>query len=201
MGIIRPRVIANMNGILQQNAKRMPSRQTVVRILSLVLVIALSIYIYSIRDDARELAVYGYPGIFLFSLLTNATLLLPAPGIALVFAMGAVFDPTGVALAAGLGATVGELSGYLAGFSGQVVVERADTYDRVTRWMEMHRGRSYLTVFVLAFLPNPFFDIAGFVAGALRIPIVGFLISVLVGKTLKMLLLAYAGAGMLPILP
>lgn len=190
-----------MNSILQQNAKRMPSRQTVVRILTLVFVIALSIYIYSIRGDARELAVYGYPGIFLFSLLTNATLLLPAPGIALVFAMGAVFDPLGVSLAAGLGATIGELSGYLAGFSGQVVAEKVDTYDRVMRWMEKRRGRSYLSVLVLAFLPNPFFDVAGFVAGALRIPIVGFLVSVFIGKTLKMLVLAYAGAGVLPTFP
>lgn len=190
-----------MNGMMQKSAKVAPSRQTVVRIVSLVFVIAISIYVYSIRDNARELAMYGYPGIFLFSVLANATLLLPAPGIALVFAMGAVFDPFGVSLAAASGATVGELSGYLAGFSGQVVVERVDMYDRLTRWMEIHRGRSYLTVLVLAFLPNPFFDIAGFVAGALRIPILGFLISVFVGKMGKMLILAYAGAGVLPVIP
>lgn len=190
-----------MNSMIQKSTRVIPSRRTVVRVVALLFVIAISVFVYSIRESARELAVYGYPGIFLFSVLANATLLLPAPGIALVFAMGAVFDPIGVSLAAGLGATVGELSGYLAGFSGQVVVERVDTYDRVMHWMEMHRGRSYLTVLVLAFLPNPFFDIAGFVAGALRIPILGFLIAVFVGKTLKMLLLAYAGAGMLPVGP
>ena len=39
--------------------------------------------------------------------------------------MGAIFNPIGVAVAAGLGAAIGELSGYLAGFSGQGVVERA----------------------------------------------------------------------------
>ena len=56
--------------------------------------------------------------------VANATLLLPAPGIAVVFAMGSVFNPFLVSLAAGTGAAVGEMSGYAAGFSGQGVLGR-----------------------------------------------------------------------------
>ena len=63
-------------------------RLNIARILSLVAVIAITVYVYSVRDKAEELALYGYPGIFLIALLTNATVLLPAPGIAVVFAMG-----------------------------------------------------------------------------------------------------------------
>ena len=46
----------------------------------------------------------------------------------------------------------------------------------------------------LAFIPNPIFDIAGAAAGALGMPIYEFLFWAWIGKTLKMLMFAYAGA-------
>jgi membrane protein DedA with SNARE-associated domain len=170
-------------------------RLNIARGLSFIAVVSISVYVYSIRDQASELAVYGYPGIFLIALLTNATVLLPAPGIAVVFAMGNVFNPIAVALAAGTGGALGELSGYLAGFSGQAVIERADIYDRLTRWM---RRNGPLTIFILAAIPNPFFDIAGIAAGALKMPLPRFLFWVWLGVCLKMFLFAWAGALSLP---
>ncbi len=101
------------------------------RVLAILMVVALTAYLFSIRDRAAELAGYGYPGVFLLSLVTNATLLLPMPGVAITFAAGAIFNPFLVALAAGLGSTLGELTGYLAGFSGQGVLERTDLYVRL----------------------------------------------------------------------
>lgn len=170
-------------------------RLVLTRILALVLVIAVSVYVFSIRDRAEELAVYGYPGIFLVSILANATVLLPAPGVALVFALGGVFPPLGVAFAAGAGAAVGELSGYLAGFSGQPILANAERYQQIVNWMESHRRHSFIAIGLLAFIPNPFFDLAGIAAGALKIPLIPFLFWVLIGKTLKMILFAYAGAS------
>jgi len=155
------------------------------------------VFIFSIRDQAKELAKFGYPGIFLLSILANATIVLPAPGVLFVFAMGAVFHPVGVAIAAGLGAAVGELSGYLAGFSGQGVVEHKENYERLRGWMERHSTLSYLVIVVLAFIPNPFFDLAGIAAGTLRFPVTHFLFFCAIGKILKMLLFAYAGASSL----
>jgi uncharacterized membrane protein YdjX (TVP38/TMEM64 family) len=172
-------------------------RLALVRLLALLIVIAISIYIFSIRDQAKELAKYGYPGIFLLSILANATVLLPAPGILFVFAMGAVFNPFWVAIASGVGAAIGELSGYLAGFSGQAIVERTNYYDRIKGWMEKHNRMSNLAIMGLAFIPNPFFDLAGIASGALRIPISRFLFFCVVGKILKMLVFAYAGANWL----
>ena len=169
-------------------------RLVAARIAALVVVIALTVFIFSIRDRAEELAVYGYPGIFLIAFLSYATVLLPAPGVAVVFAMGAVFHPVGVALAAGSGAALGEISGYLAGFSGQTVIERADIYHRLTGWMQKNGA---VTVFFLSAVPNPFFDIAGVAAGALRMPLPKFLLWCWLGETAKMLLFAYAGASWL----
>lgn len=167
--------------------------RTVASIAGFVVIILISVYIVSIPEEQVEkLAVYGYPGMFLLALIGNATVILPAPWLLLVFTMGAVLHPIGISLTAGTGATIGELSGYLAGLSGQIVVERVDLYERFTRWMERF-GR--LTILVLAFIPNPFFDVAGIAAGALRMPIQQFLIWCWIGKTLKMLVLAYAGAS------
>lgn len=167
----------------------------VIRILVLFGVILISVYIFSIRDQAEDLARYGYPGIFLLSILSNATVILPAPGILFVFAMGAVFNPFYVALAAGTGAAIGELSGYLAGYGGSAIIERADAYDRIKNWMHTHPNLSYLLVSVLAFVPNPVFDLAGIAAGTLRMPVLLFLFFCWVGKILKMLLFAFAGAS------
>ena len=167
------------------------SRQKLVRLLVLLVVVGLSVYIFSIRDEAARFAAYGYPGIFLISLLANATVLLPAPGVAVVFAMGSVFEPSLVALAAGLGATVGEISAYAAGFSGQAVIERTAAYANIVPWMRRFGGP---TTLLLAAVPNPFFDLAGMAAGALRMPIVPFLLWCLLGKCMKMLFFAYSGA-------
>jgi membrane protein YqaA with SNARE-associated domain len=170
---------------------------TLTRILALVFVIAISVYIFSVREQAAQLAKYGYPGIFLLSILANATVLLPAPGILFVSAMGAVFNPFWVGMAAGAGAALGELSGYLAGFSGQAVVERVDLYHRLLDWMRAHQVLAYVAIVVLAFVPNPLFDLAGISAGTLKFPVSRFLALCWVGKTIKMLLFAYAGAGVL----
>jgi membrane protein YqaA with SNARE-associated domain len=136
------------------------------------------------------LQAYGYPGIFLFSILANATILIPIPGVIFTSAMGAVFNPLWVAVAAGAGAALGELSGYLAGFSGQAVVENAKRYEQVVKWMDKYGD---ITILVLAFIPNPLFDLAGMTAGILKMPVWKFLIYCVIGKILKMMMFAYAG--------
>ena len=169
-------------------------RVTLARTLALLVVIGVSLFVYSIRHRAEEFAVYGYPGIFLIALLSNATVLLPAPGIAIVFTMGAVFNPLAVGIVAGAGGALGEMSGYLAGFSGQAVIERADIYQQLVNWMQRNGN---LTILILAALPNPFFDLTGIAAGALKMPIPRFLLWAWVGISLKMLLFAYLGSASL----
>ena len=172
----------------------MESRKWVIRVarlIAFVAVIGISVFVFSIRDRAEEFAVYGYPGIFLISLLSYATVLLPAPGIAIVFAMGSVFNPLGVALAAGSGAALGESIGYLAGFSGQGIVERSDISDKLFAWMERNGP---LTIFIISAVPNPFFDMAGVAAGALKMPYLRFLFWCWLGEVVKMSFFAFTGA-------
>jgi len=176
-------------------------RLTILRILALVFVVGISILVFMVRDKAEQLQGYGYLGVFIVAFLAYATVLLPAPGILFVFAMGAVFNPFWVAVAAGAGSAIGELSGYLAGFGGQMIVQNVAVYQRIVNWMQSHPRIDLLMVFVLAFLPNPFFDLAGIAAGVLRIPLYRFLIVCWLGKTLKMLVIAYLGASVTGLAP
>ena len=158
--------------------------------MALLAVIGITLYVYSIRARVEEFAALGYPGIFLIALLANATILLPAPGVAVVYAMGAVFHPLGVGIAAGCGGAVGELSGFLAGFSGQAVIERTDVYERTKPWVEKYGGWAILA---LAAIPNPIFDAAGIAAGIAKMRFRTFLFFVWIGQLIKMTLFAYAG--------
>ena len=160
------------------------------RILALFAVIGITLYVFSIRNRVEEFAAFGYPGVFLIALLANATVLLPAPGVAVIYAMGAIFNPFGVGLAAGTGGAIGELSGYLAGFSGQAVIERTEIYNRIKPWVEKYGG---WTILVLSAIPNPFFDVAGIAAGIAKMPIGTFLFFIWIGQLIKMTLFALAG--------
>jgi membrane protein YqaA with SNARE-associated domain len=168
------------------------------RILIVVLVIGFSIYIYTMRERVQELEGLGYSGIFLFNVLSNATLILPVPGVLVTSLLGGVFHPFWVAVAAGSGASIGELSGYLLGFSGKTVIERTPVYVRMENWM---RKYGEWAVLLLAFIPNPLFDMAGIIAGAIRMHVLRFLLWCWLGKVLKMLVFAYGGATIINIFP
>jgi uncharacterized membrane protein YdjX (TVP38/TMEM64 family) len=160
------------------------------RILILLLVIFSTILLFIYRDEIKELSRYGYAGVFLLSVLANATVIFPLPGVLFTSAMGAIFSPVGVAIAAGAGATLGELTGYAAGFSGNAVIQNRKWYDRFSGWMEKYGN---VALFVLALIPNPLFDLAGIAAGIMGMKISKFLFWCFLGKLLKMLIFALTG--------
>jgi uncharacterized membrane protein YdjX (TVP38/TMEM64 family) len=176
--------------IHKQPKPRSSLRTNILRVLALLAVIAITYFVYSIRDRVGEFAAYGYPGIFLVALLANATVFLPAPGVAIVFAMGSIFNPLGVALAAGTGGAFGELSGYLAGFSGQAMVENTKVYDRIHPWVVKY---GIWAIIALSAVPNPFFDIAGVAAGMAKMSLRRFLLACWAGQLIKMSMFAFAG--------
>ncbi len=162
-----------------------------------LLVIAISAAILLNRDRIAGLGAYGYPGLFLVNLLASATLILPVPGLALAFAVGSSLNPLLVGLATGAGSALGELTGYMAGYSGRGVIENQERYAQVQRWMARF---GLWIIFVLSIIPNPAFDIAGIAAGAMRMPVWKFLLASLAGKTIKAALIAYLGAGTMRLL-
>jgi len=162
----------------------------IVQILTVIAVLAaLGAAVY-FRDRLEELEQYGYAAVFLVGLVSNATLILPVPGLAVSSVMGGVFNPWIVGLVGGVGQALGELTGYMAGYSGQTLVDGNPIYDRLTRWMQRYGA---LTIFVLAIIPNPIFDLGGMVAGTLRFPLCKFLVSCTAGKVIKNIIFALAG--------
>jgi len=159
---------------------------------ALLFSVLITVAVFALGDRLADLQALGYLGVFVIGVLGNATIILPVPGLAVVFAGGGVLNPLLVGLVAGVGEPLGELTGYLAGYGGSAVVEDAERYERVRRWMER---RGFLTLLVLAAVPNPLFDVAGMAAGMLRYPIAKFLLACWLGKTLKAVLIAYLGSA------
>lgn len=169
-------------------------RLTILRGLSLLFVVGIVVLIFIFRDQIQHLARFGYVGIFLVTLIANATVFVPVPGVMVVFTMGAVFHPFLTAVFAGLGAATGELSGYLLGFSGQGLAESSERYQKIYRWLADHPKFSGLAILVMAAIPNPLFDMAGIAAGTLKIPVLRFWFFCALGSMIKMLIFAYAGS-------
>ncbi len=161
------------------------------RVLSLVAVLGVTVGVALHREQLHGFAALGYAGAFLAMLLSNATLVLPAPGLIVVFALGSSLNPLLVGVAGALGAALGEVTGYLTGYSGLVVIEQSGFSRRLNGWMERNGA---LTIFALSVVPNPFFDLAGLLAGASRMPVWRFLGATFFGKAIQAILVAVAGA-------
>jgi len=164
---------------------------SLLRISGLALAVGLSVLLYAFRDQAMQLALLGYPGIFLVSMLSSATIAVPMPGLAVVFAMGSVFNPFAIALVAGTGAAIGEMTGYIAGVSGQMIIKRMDTYERVAPYIKRFGPWA---MFILATIPNPLFDLAAMAAGALKMSVWRFFLAEWAGQIIKAFVFAYAGS-------
>ena len=172
-------------------------RAILLRAGGILLAVAISAFILIERDHVAALARYGYPGVFLISLASSATVFLPAPGIAVIFATGSVLNPFVIGVVAGLGEALGELTGYLAGASGRAVIADSERYEKLVR---LTRRYGLFVVFVLSVIPNPTFDLVGIAAGALRLPVTKFLGVCFLGKVVKSTVVALAGAGSLHLL-
>ena len=154
-------------------------------LLTLLLIIVISIglfYFYRhYPDRIAELEKYGYLGAFIISVIFNATVILPAGNIVVLSALGATLPSAAlVGLVGGGGAAIGEITGYMAGYSGRGLVERSGMYDRVEGWVKRWGA---MTIFVLSLVPFVF-DLAGIAAGALRFPFWKFLLLCWLGRTI-----------------
>ena len=166
------------------------STRGVIRISILITVVGLTIALFFLRDQVQELDDLGYLGAFLVMLLSSATILVPVPGIAVIFVLGDIWNPLYIGLVSGLGSALGELTGYYAGYSGQNLFQNNKFYSRISSWMEKWQG---LWIFLFALIPNPLFDIVGMVAGIMRYKVWKFLFVCFLGKTARSIFIAYAG--------
>ena len=167
-----------------------------VGILGAVLTIAMAVAVVYRWDFVQRLEGSGYAGAFFISILGGATIIVPVPMLAVVFALGGVLTPYWVGAAAGLGETVGALTIYMTGYGGGTALINSKhgriqaAYERVMGLMER---RGSWTLFLLSAILNPFFYPAALTAGAMRFGIRRYFIICWIGKTIKGMTVAYAG--------
>ena len=150
---------------------RWRSRQNLLRLGIFLAVLAL-VGAAVLLHKELDLEQVGYAGLGLTVLLASGGLVLPIPSLATACGAGALLNPLYVALVAGSAGTLGELTGYYLGYSGQGIVDRTRLYKKMEGWM---RRGGWLVLFLLALIPNPIFDLGGNCCGSPTLSIMAIL--------------------------
>ncbi len=169
----------------------------IIGILCVVVTILMAVGIVVYKDEVKELQNYGYLGAFFISILGGATIIVPVPMLAIVFALGAVMPmPWLVAIVAALGELIGALTIYATGRGAGHAISKSQT-GWIQRWydklLNLMKRRGAITLFAVTSVVNPFFYPAAFAAGALKYGIRKYIIVVLAGKLVKSFTVVYAG--------
>ncbi len=136
---------------------------------------------------------YGYIGIFLVSFISNGTFIIPIPYLIVVYSLGAshILNPILIAIASGLGATLGELILYFLSMMGRVILP--EKYKNRIDIMKNILGKyGPLIIFIFAATPLPD-DVIYPVLGIMRYNFIKLFLSCFIGKTILSGVVVYAG--------
>jgi len=134
---------------------------------------------------------FGYLGIFIISFIGSVSIIFPIPYTIVIYLSGAFLDPFFVAISGGLGAALGEFSGYALGYYGRTVVskERRRKMEYMVKLFDRY-GPAAIFLFALTPLPD---DLLFIPLGVMRYPFLKAFVPALLGKTLMTFILAYSG--------
>ena len=196
--------------------------------LSFLLTVLLVIAIIYFWEQIQQAKGYGYVGGFLVSILGGVTVI-PVPSLLVTFTLGRALNPAYVGLVSGLGEALGGITIYLTGAGAETIWSRLRSkeqtferrlglgddvsrpvqsqfwskgeafYNRLVNWTG-GRGGSWV-VFIVAAMPLSPFYFAGLAAGSLKMGLLRFFLVSWAGKTIKGLIIAFAGFGGLYFLP
>ena len=148
---------------------------------------------FSFQDKLSHFKSLGLLGIFLINFLGSATIFVPTPAIASVFAGGLVYPPILVAIISALGASFGDMIGFLLGHVGRkIFIKNHHSWYIFTQ--DMFKKFGGIIIFIFALIPNPLFDGIGIAAGALSFSPTHFFLLMFLGRLLRNILLAYLGS-------
>lgn len=150
--------------------------------------------------SVEKFATTAYLIVFLVTLASNAGIFVPVYiHVSIMITAAQYWDPVLVALAASVAGTLGETSGYYAGYLGKRIaqLENIPGYQRLVGWMNKHGPWGILLISAQPILP---FDVAGLLAGASKMPLWKFLLPCWAGRFPKYLLACYVGPAVFNIL-
>ncbi len=156
-----------------------------------------------INPYVRWLGNYGYLGILVGAFAGNATIVFPAPFLSFILPLAVTLASQNnlvlVVLIYALGATGGEMMGYILGRGGKHILNKDDEWlhRKAEKWLARYGSWA---IMVLTFQPIFPFDIVGIVAGTLRYPWWKFFIFCFLGRVPKYLFLISGGFELLKLL-
>ena len=138
----------------------------------------------------------GLVGITLINFFSSATLFLPTPGFLAIGLGGKLYNPLLVAFLSALGSSLGEIVGFTFGYSTKKISpSQQNILDKIEKLFK-HKYAPFFIIF-LSFIPNPFFDAIGIVAGISLYPLKKFILLVFIGRFFRDIIIAYAGQAWL----
>lgn len=149
----------------------------------------------------ERFAPTAYLVVFVITLLSNAGIFVPVYiHVSIMITVAQYWNPVLVALTASVAGTLGEMSGYYAGYLGKrfILAENAPGYERLVGWMKRYGPWGIFLISLQPILP---FDVAGLLAGASKIPVWKFLLPCWAGRFPKYLLACYLGEAFLRLFP
>lgn len=157
--------------------------------------IALSVVFFIFKDYFKEASSLGLFGLFFVNFVSSATFFVSAPAFLTIITGGNIYSPILVALVASLGACLGDMLGFAFGHSGRRLTRKKLDRYRIMRFLEKHfHKHGALIIFLLAVIPNPFFDAIGILAGVVNYSPIRFFTTMLLGRFLRYWALAQVGA-------
>ncbi len=178
-------------GVLAWLKKRILPLSGLILAIAIIITVGWAYFQFPDFFKKENIARFGYLGVFITSVFLNATIVIPVSNMTIILAMGATLPmPWVVGLVGGIGAVIGEMTGYIAGRSGRNLLAKNKAYVRVEGWVKRH---GWIAIFFLSAFPFVF-DVVGIIAGALRMPLWKFVLPTLAGRTASYIVVAYLGA-------
>lgn len=135
---------------------------------------------------------YGYFGVFLMSLLGSMSIIFPVPYTVILFTLGSLdmFNPILLAIACGVGAAIGELSGYLLGLGGRKIIGE-QSRRKMEFFLKIFERFGPVAVFIFALTPLPD-DLLFIPLGMMRYSFLKAFIPAILGKICMSLIIVYS---------
>jgi membrane protein YqaA with SNARE-associated domain len=176
-------------------------------LLYIIILVGVSLgLVYLLGYLAAYLQIEGlghlvYLVVFGVTLVSNASILVPVHiHVSVMMAAALFWNPVLIALVASVAGTIGEISGYYAGYFGKRIIHIENTpgYERLAGWMKRYGPWGVFLITLQPILPV---DIAGLLAGVSKLPLRKFFLPSWAGKFLKYLVAVFLGEALLALFP
>jgi membrane protein YqaA with SNARE-associated domain len=205
---------------IEQERAKGNRRFYVVSILGFLFMALLLAAAIIFREEVQHLYGYGYLGVFVVGVLCGISII-PVPTLVMVFFLGGILNPLYIGLVAGFGGAIGGITVYLTGAGVETIWSRFRArgeayehqtgrhydpvrpvqsrfwskgealYNRLVKWVG-GKGGSWTLFITSAMIISPFY-FAGLAAGSLRMGLIKFFLISWAGKTVRYMIIAYAG--------